>query len=123
MNWPEVNWTQIGREHTATDDQRARVQREIDRMDWQTLPARLPMSQGMAIQRATQEYGPAGIGRVSINAGIGPMALLGIEKCYVNGLARIYLLDDGTDVTPLRSDFWPKQSAGIATPTMETAGA
>jgi len=35
--------------------------------------------------------------------------VLGIEGNYKNGRARAYLLDIGTEVVVLASDFWPNE--------------
>lgn len=101
------NWTDVG-EDCGID--RDRIAKEIEGMDWEPLTGEKPFSQGYAIQAAINEFRMPNVSAVSMYSGFGPMSLLGIEAHYANGKCRLYILDDGSTLTPLCSDFTPKEA-------------
>ena len=111
-------WTKVGAEYTGGDD-RARVEAEIDQLDWKGIPeggtVSAPFMPGEGIKALISELA---LPRVSLIAWNGYLrypdppesahyGLYGIECRYSNGRARVYALDSGTGLTPLASDFWP----------------
>lgn len=117
------NWTTVGAEYhegeTRFGESRSRVERAIAKLKWKPVPDSLPMMPGLGIKAAIKELRLPKVSKVAINGYLqmpdGPesahYAIYGIEANYANGRARIYVLDTGTGLVVLASDFWEKELA------------
>lgn len=118
---PQRTWTSVGKHWTSADD-RAHVEAEIDRLEWKEIgdAIDLPFLAGHAINAAIEQLRLPKVSHVAHDGYLrypdplqsAPLALYGIECHYPNGRARVYVLDRGTGLTPLASDFWPTQPEG-----------
>lgn len=113
---PRRDWTNVGARYT-TPERREQVECAIAGLTWQPFveSMSLPMSPGLGIQEAIRELS---LPRVSALAWDGALSfpapndeseypgLYGIEANYANGRARIYLIDNGTEIVPVCADFW-----------------
>lgn len=114
------SWTTVGAEFVEQLDQRS-VEHEIEAMEWQEIPRgrslTLGFMPGEAIKTAVRELALPKVSQVAVSSfdrpGFYP-GFYGIEANYRNGRARIYVLDTGTGLTPLVSDFWPNENGASA---------
>lgn len=118
----ERSWLSIGDEFVAkVGGGQDGVAAAIDGLEWIDIPEdgslTVAFSPGYAIKAAIREFGLPAVRRVAPYGGFSIPdadggdgfypALYGIEANYANGRARIFLLDTGTGLTPLCSDFEP----------------
>jgi hypothetical protein len=80
----------------------------IDALDWQPTEGvtTLPMVPGLGIKHAITELRIPKVSHFAIGNGLAPYGLYGIEGHYKNGRARVYVIDRGSDLLPVASDFW-----------------
>lgn len=100
-------WTEIGRAHT--NDKQELFDAAIADIAWSIPPCTLPFMQGEGIKGIVKQIGGRGVQRVGYAVTQEDMALLAVEKQYVNGLARIYALDLGSEVVFVATDFEGKE--------------
>lgn len=122
-------WTKVGRPaygYVGTDRGerpsitrqagRRRIEAAIERLDWGEIPAQLPMGPGMGIMAAVKELRLPRVSAIAISNELAPYSLYGIEANYRDGRARIYILDRGSDLLPLASDFPIEASVPLRNP-------
>ena len=103
----ERNWTSVGKEHT--ENKHDKLDTIFDGMLWQKIPCTMGMMPGEAIKAAIKQLRIPKVSHVSCSNELAPYGLEGIIGHYINGEARVYLLDTGTEVIPLATDFFPKE--------------
>lgn len=103
----ERNWTTTGAAYNGTDEQRERLGRIFDSLQWQEIPCTLPMMQGEAIKAAIRELRLPKASHVADSHELAPYGLVAIRCHYKNGDAQVYILDEGVRLVVLASDFWP----------------
>ena len=111
QNMMERSWTEAGAAHTENKE---RVSAIIERMPWVTFTPGMeaPMMPGMGISSAIKELRLPKVSAVSYASHeFSPFGLYGIEAHYTNGRARVYLVDEGSSLAVICSDFWPKEAA------------
>lgn len=86
-----------------------RYARLFDGLKWEPAAGSKPMLPGLAIKEAIRELGIPKVSRIAISHELAPYGLYGIEGNYKNGRALVYLVDTGGKVTPIASDFYPKE--------------
>ncbi len=114
------NWTTVAGEYVqriGKDD----IEKTIDELDWQDVPEggklTLPFIPGEAINTAIAEFDIPKVSKVALGSfelpapdaegdGFYP-GFYGIEGNYKNGRARVFVLDTGTVLVPIVSDFYP----------------
>jgi hypothetical protein len=113
------DWMEVGREYWQ--NRQARVQHEIDGLEWKELkegvPLSLGMSQGMGIKAVIHEMRMPKVDAIAINgcfdfpdgAETGHGSIYGIQAHYKNADVRLYVLDHGDAITPLCIDVWEKE--------------
>jgi len=115
-------WTTVAEEYVDRLGGRDEVATEIGRLDWQDVPKGGSLTVGFlpgeAIKHAVRELRIPKVSRVAISGferpgrpgedGFYP-GFYGIEGRYKNGRARVYVLDVGTTLLPVCSDFWPAE--------------
>ena len=101
-------WTTVGKEHT--EGKKKELGEIFDRMEWHSLPHSMGMGPGMGIKEAIKQLRIPKVSQVSASNELAPYGLLGIKASYANGDATIYLVDEGTGVVPIATDFYPKES-------------
>lgn len=110
-------WLEIGKKHTGKDSKRQKIDQAIEELDWMQVPGkndpplRVGMMPGENIKEIIQQLRMPNVSAVAISSELAPCGLYGIEANYVNGRARLYVLDEGHACTPLASDFWPKEES------------
>jgi len=109
----ERTWTNIGKEHS--EQRHDELGAMFDRMDWQELPCSIGMMPGLAIKEAIKQLRIPKVSHVAHSHELAPYGLEGIIGHYKNGEVRVYLIDTGTEITPLASDFY----ASTLTPSGE----
>lgn len=122
----ERNWTETGVELVERVGGREAVEAEIDRLEWEDVPEEGSLTvgfmQGHAINACVKELRLPNVKRVATHGGFSIMpadaeldgfhpGFYGMECDYSNGRARVYVLDTGTVIQPLVSDFWPIAAA------------
>jgi hypothetical protein len=104
------NWTEIGAEFD-----RAIVERAIAVLDWQKLPIETGMMQGEGIKAAIRMLGIPRVSHVAVGtinngkAEGGLCFFYGIRGHYENGDADVFIVDRGSDMIPVCSDFTSKE--------------
>ena len=114
-------WTEIGKEVIGRRLEggarltRAAIVRAIDTFEWVETPAdpeaemTLPIVPALAIQAAIKELRIPKVTRIAWRCHeLAPHGFYGIEGNYKNGRVRVYVVDTGTHLIPVRTDFWPK---------------
>lgn len=102
------NWTQIGQ---AEGFSKGRIEAAILNMEWTTIPKTMPMSQGLGIKAAIKELRIPKVSHIADSNQLAPYGFYGIRAHYANGDADIYIVDRGSDLIPVCSDFTPKVGA------------
>ena len=123
----QQSWTNIGSSWTTDPHHHRAIEGAIAELDWIEVTGRtvsLPLMPGEAIKRAIHELRLPNVSRVAYGVvtlrpgsqedGFGDVSLLGIEANYSNGRARVYLLDHGSDLTPIMSELFEREEAGRA---------
>ena len=100
-------WTTVGKEHT--EGKKKELGEIFDRMEWHNLPHSMGMGPGMGIKEAIKQLRIPKVSQVADSHELAPYGLLGIKASYANGDATIYLVDEGTGVVPIATDFCPKE--------------
>ena len=121
------NWTTVGEEYVERLG-REDVEKEIAALDWQEIPAggslTVGFMPGYGINEVIAQLDlPKRVSRIAISAFERPAptpdedgfypGFYGIETSYSNGLCRVYVLDLGTELTPLASDFWDRDGGEV----------
>ena len=101
----ERTWTRVGKEHT--EGKEVELAQVFNRMEWHNLPYTMGAMPGMGIKEAIKQLRIPGVHQVSCSNELAPYGLMGIKAHYQNGDATIYLVDEGTGVVPIASDFYP----------------
>lgn len=111
----ERTWTAIGLGHNETEEQKTKLSAMFERVEWLPVPKAgeeplsLPAMPGLAIKSAIQELRIHKVSHVAHSHEMAPYSLLAIRAHYKNGMAEVYLVDDGVGITPLASDFYPSE--------------
>lgn len=69
----------------------------------------MPMVPGLGIQHAIAELRIPKVSQIAVSSELAPHGFYGIEGNYKNGRARVYIIDMGTHLIPLASDFFGEE--------------
>jgi hypothetical protein len=101
------NWTKVGADHSRTA-----VERAILTLEWREIPKEgtleAPMGPGEGIKAAIRELKIPRVSHVAWSNQMAPYGFYGIRGHYPNGDAEVYIVDEGTHLSPVCSDFHPK---------------
>lgn len=108
-------WTKVGERliGTALDEgvifDRAAIVRAIRSLEWREIPKggkiSAPAMQGLNISAAIQDLKIPRVSHVAWTNELAPYGFYGIRGHYANGDAEIYIMDSGTVLTPVCTDF------------------
>lgn len=108
-------WTKVGERliGTALDEgvifDRAAIVRAIRSLEWQEIPKggtlSAPAMQGLNISAAIKDLKIPKVSHVAWTNELAPYGFYGIRGHYANGDAEIYIMDSGTVLTPVCTDF------------------
>ena len=101
-------WTKVGVEFTQ--NKQDHISEIIKRLEWHPLPCEMGMMPGEGIKAAIRQLKIPKVSRVACSHELAPLGLLAIEGNYKNGRGRVYLVDSGTEVTPIVTDFFPGEA-------------
>lgn len=103
------NWTSIGSDYNASDEQKHKLSTIFDQLEWQEIGKELilPAMPGLGIKTAIRELELPGVSHVALSHEMAPYGLYGIRAHYRDGRADIYLLDEGHGMVLLASDLYP----------------
>lgn len=95
-------WTKVGEKHN-----RATVERAIENIEWRELRGTIevPMMQGEGIKAAIRELRIPRVSHVAWSNELAPYGFYAIRGHYANGDAEVYIVDRGSDLIPVCSDF------------------
>ena len=101
----ERHYTEIGEKEGYTQDSINMA--VLTLKQWQDVADNksLPMSQGMAINKAIEVCLIPEVSAVAVYGHIDDDSFYGIKAVYSNGKATIYIADRGTDCTIVATDF------------------
>ena len=113
-------WTEVGKQHSGTEEAKAGIQKAIDGLDWSIKPGdELPMMPGLAINKLLKEFNLPKVSWLAISSDLAPYGFYGIEANYRNGRARICFVDEGSRLVPVVHDFFGKIAGREAGPRHE----
>lgn len=108
-------WTKVGERliGTALDEgvifDRAAIVRAINGLKWQEIPKggtiSAPAMQGLNISAAIKDLKIPKVSHVAWSPALAPYGFYGIRGHYANGDAEVYIMDTGTLLTPVCTDF------------------
>lgn len=107
-----MNFTEIGKREGYTQ---AAIVHAAAHLTWEDMQEgkKLPLSQGMAIQKVITDCKMPYPDKVAVFGTIGinseEHGFYGIEATYSNGVAKIYIADNGCSLTPVAMEFTPKR--------------
>ncbi len=105
-------WTKVGEEFTGEHAKREQIAGAIERMEWQEIPKggslTLGMMPGEGIKAAIRELHIPKVSHVAVSNELAPYGLYGIRGHYKNGDANVFIVDRGSDMLPVCSDFTAK---------------
>lgn len=106
----ERTWTTKGE---VLGNVRPQIEAAIDRIDWRELVGEWPMAPGEAIKAVIKQVRIPNADQAGISTGLISCryALYGIQGHYRNGRARAYVVDRGSDLVIVASDFWANEPA------------
>jgi hypothetical protein len=115
----KIDWTKVGKDYNATQEQKDLLLKITNAIDAATTPApgnfncwcpvkdangplKLGMMQGMGLSAFIKEFKIPGVTHVAVSALDGP-GLYGVRAHYEKGKQRvdIWVVDDGVEVTPV----------------------
>lgn len=113
-------WTQVGaadvigkRLEGGGRVTRPAVERAIEALSWIDVPESdelsLSMIPGEGIKAAIKELRIPKVTQIAISHDLAPYGLYAIEGNYKNGRAVVYVVDLGSNLIPVASDFYPKE--------------
>lgn len=120
----ERTWTTVAEANVERVGGRDAIEKKIAGLDWRDakVDGTVGAMQGMAINAVIAELGLPRVSAYAIDAfaipgdfdsdGFYP-GFYGIECTYADGRARVYMLDTGTAIEPVCSDF-PVERAAVA---------
>lgn len=88
----------------------AGISAAIEALSWVDARIELPMIPALGIRAAISELQIPKVSLVAVSDELAPYGLYGIEGHYTNGRARVYVIDLGSEITPVASDFWPEEA-------------
>jgi len=94
------NWTEVGR-HFCN---RGEVESAISSAKWVEARGSFPFMQGEGIKTAIQQLGIPKVSHIALSV-VDSCGLYGIRGHYTNGTAEVWVLDRGTELVPVCSDF------------------
>jgi|SRR5208283_3048140 len=97
------NWTEVGKEYDHEV-----IIRTIDSLEWKALPLTLDFMNGEGIKAAIKGFRIAKVSHVATSPAMAPCGFFGIRGHFANGDAEFYLIDEGSELVPVCSDFHPK---------------
>ncbi len=102
----EQNWLSIGANDVAVIGH-DKLDAAIAALKWHSTKEniRFPFSQGMGLKGIIQGF-QLDASAVAYNDDLAPYSLLAVESQHADGKSRLYCLDKGSEVTPVRSDFY-----------------
>ena len=98
-------WTKVGEEYSKGKQEQ--ITAFIGRLEWQTLHCEMGMMPGEGIKAAIAKFRIPHVSLVAVSSEMAPLGLYAVEGNYKNGRARLYLVDSGTEITPVATDFFP----------------
>ena len=110
----ERNWTNIGSEYNSTPEQRKKLSAIFEVLEWETVtPDGLtwPMMPALALEEAIKELRLPKVSAVAQSNAMAPYGLIAARCKYTNGMAEVYIVDEGSTLKVLASDFYPDESA------------
>lgn len=96
-------WTNVAKEYTENKEDE--IAEMFNRLEWHELPYTMAAMPGMGIKEAIKQLNIPKVSHVACSHELAPYGLMGIIGHYKNGEAKVYLIDTGTEIIPLASDF------------------
>jgi len=104
-------WQPVGHQYNGTPAKRAHLSKIFKRLSWRAPKGSFSLSDGMALEHAIDDLSIPNVSKVSVGSTLedrnGTYGILGIKGKYSNGRVVVYLLDRGTDLVVLATDFFP----------------
>lgn len=101
-------FTTIGKDYNR-ESVRSRLVNVINSIEWQSLPCELGMMPGEGIKQTIKQFRIPKVSHVAVSSDLAPYGLYGIRGYYKNGMAELFVVDAGSEIVPVVSDFYPKE--------------
>jgi hypothetical protein len=118
----QQNWTKTGEEFIGKPVDPAEwpglilardmVVKAIENLKWEEVPntgLEMDIGSAMAIEAAIRDYKIPRVSHVATSNDLAPWGFYGIRGHYTNGVAEIYIMDMGSQLATVRSDFTPNE--------------
>lgn len=99
-------WTNVGAEHTEGEPARKKIANVIKGIEWRTVPCDMAAMPGLAIKELIKLLRLPKVSHVADSHELAPYGFVAIRCHYKNGMAELFAIDTGTEITPLCSDFY-----------------
>jgi len=106
-------WTTVAKDHNGTPEQRERLAGMFDRLEWIAIEPgglSLPMMVGEGLKECIRELRIPKPSHIAYTNEMAPFGLMAVRGHYKNGMAQVYLCDEGCNIAVLCSDFWPNDA-------------
>ena len=94
-----IDWFQVGKDHWGGNQER--LVNICESAEWQSLPCDIAMMPGEAIKSAIKELNIPKVSHVATLHDLAPFSLCGIRSKYKNADVDIFIVDEGTHISPL----------------------
>src|SRR3982750_4193784 len=119
----ERTWTEVGEKALSADAlearmdgerwkpiTRERIEKAIEKMRWESTEGDKPMMPALGIKECIKQLGIPKVSQIAISNDLAndvgnSYGLYGIEGHYKNGRVRVYVVDRGSDLIPVATDF------------------
>jgi hypothetical protein len=102
-------WTTVGAGHSRGNE--TRLGKILDALSWTEIPPAgvcEPAMPALAIMGAIRELRLPGVTHYAISHALAPFGLVGIRAHYADGRADVYVVDEGSQLVVLASDFYAR---------------
>jgi len=107
----ERTWTNVGSEYNSTEGQKTSLSGMFNRLSWETIEQgkEVAFCPGEAIKQAIRQLSIPKASHFAISNELAPYGLVAVRGHYKNGMAEVFIIDEGSSLTVLASDFYLKQ--------------
>ena len=94
-----IDWFNVGKDHWEGNQER--LTNICASAEWQNIPCTLGMMPGEAIKAAIKELNIPKVSQVAVLHDLAPYSLCGIRSKYKNAAVDVFIVDEGTHISPL----------------------
>lgn len=100
----ERYWTETGKQHT--EGRHDEISSYVADVEWQGIPCTVGMMPGEGIKAVIKELKIPKVTHIAVSHELAPFGLYGIRAHYKNGMVEVFVVDTGTELSPICSDLY-----------------